>query len=225
MTGAEVYEILVNRGIAQLYHANSVRTSISMLKLQGIASRQLVAQKQLPQSIQFSDDADKRVGVWNDIFFDTVDIHSRASNRNKYGPVAFVMDIAFLKSLPADSQVLVTRLNPSKWEEAPNVQRYFSNTKELSAGLEVGNFDQMITIRTRGGLVPFGNFLRSLILDEPRLTAGIGPEFQSASTALASAANTNNFPLSIQRRTCFSCKCLKSYAEKESRIPFFYSKT
>ena len=49
-------------------------------------SRGYVEDRRLPQTPQYSDDADKQLGIWSDVFTDGVDIHARGSIRN-YGPV------------------------------------------------------------------------------------------------------------------------------------------
>ncbi len=109
----------------------------------------------------YTDDLDRRLGIWNDIFLDTVNIHSQISDRNKYGPVLFEMSVEMLRNLPAPSRVLVTRSNPSKWQVgASEADCYFLSKSELGKGFGVGNFDHMLVIRTPNGLIPFANFLQ-----------------------------------------------------------------
>ncbi len=224
MTGQEVYSILVARGVTRLYHANSVKTSLSQLRLGGLASRQAVEQAGLPQTKQITDEGDQKFGIWGDVFVDMVDIHARISDRNKYGPVQFTLNVEVLTSLPENARVLVTRSNPSKWADVNcDEQRYFLNAVALAGGLTIGNLDQMLVIRTDNGFVPFGCYLQTIVLDEPRLAAGESPEFQAAAKALANAATASSFPVDVVRRSCSPCKCLTSYTEPKSRIPWFYS--
>lgn len=223
MTGQEVYNFFVSRGVTNIFHANSVKTSLSIVRLGGIASRRLVESSGLPQTNQITDDIDRKYGIWGDVFMDVVDIHRRVSNRNHYGPVLFVLGVEVLRDLPADAQVLVTRLNPSKWDSTScDEERYFLSLAELEAGAVVGNFDQMLVVRTPSEVVGFGRSLQSIILDEPKLTNGTSPEYDSAEIALNTAVATKGSEIKVTRRQCAPCGCIASYSEKSTRIPWFY---
>lgn len=224
MTGQEVYDVLVAHEVNRLFHANSVATSLSLLRLGGLASRQAVERAQLPQTNQITDDIDRKFDIFGDAFADTVDIHARRSDRNNYGPVLFVFGVDVLRTLPVPSRVLITRSNPTKWANTTSDgERYFLDADELDDGLVVGDFGQMLVIRTNDGIVPFGPYLQSIILDEPRLSIGVGPEFQRAATALNSAVTALGLPVQVTRRTCGGmCKCINSYTEKSTRIGWFY---
>jgi|APMI01.1.fsa_nt_gi hypothetical protein len=224
MTGQEIYEVLVAKGVERIFHANSVKTSVSQLRLGGLASRQLVEHNRLSQTNQYTDFLDRRLGIWNDIFLDTVDIHSQISDRNKYGPVLFEFSVEVLRNLPALSRVLITRSNPSKWQdEASEADCYFLSKFELDRGFRVGNFDHMLVVRTQSGIVPFADFLQRIILDEPKVINGESPEYVTAKTVLLSEAETNGIQVDIVRRNCASCSCIASYAEKNTRIPWFFA--
>lgn len=223
MTGQEVHDILVARNVTKLFHANSVKTSLSLLGLGGLASRELVENSALGQTNQITDPIDRKYGIFGDVFMDTVDIHQRVSDRNKYGPVLFVMDVAVLTALPPTAQVLITRLNPSKWDSTINdAQRYFLTSADLIAGLDVGNFDQMLVVRTDNKIVPFGNHLKAVILDEPKLGSGKSQEFSTAETELNAALLVKGLGIKISQRLCAPCGCVSSYGTPATRIPWFY---
>lgn len=223
MTGQEAYSVLVARGVTRLFHANSVTTSVSQLHLGGLASRQKVEQSQLPQTDQYTDATDRSFGVWNDVFLDTVDIHARASRRNQYGPVLFELNVAILLNLPNQSIVLMIRSNPSKWmAHTPDEDRYFVTPAQLSSGLEIGNFDHMLLIRTPSGIIPISNHLKTLTLDEPRLNTGESEEYIAAKNALSTAAHTVGVQVNIARRNCASsCRCTTNYAEPNIIYKYF----
>lgn len=224
MTGQEIYEVLVAKGVTRIFHANSVKTGVSQLRLGGLASRQRVEHNRLPQTNQYTDDLDRRLGIWNDIFLDTVNIHSQISDRNKYGPVLFEMSVEMLRSLPTPSRVLITRSNPSKWQVgALEAGCYFLNKSELGKGVGIGNFDHMLVIRTPNGLIPFANFLQRITLDEPRLINGESAEYVTAKAALLRAAAINGVQVNIVRRNCTDCSCITSYAKKNTCIPWFFA--
>ena len=209
MTGNDVYEILNQKGIKHLYHANSIITSTSLLKLNGLASRKLVEESGLPQTNQYTDLSDKALGVWGDIFLDTVDIHKRASRSNHYGPVLFALNSEILKS--ADI-VLITKSNPSKWQtHTPNDQRYFTTYDELKEGCSIGNFDHMITLRTQHGLLQFDNYLEHIVIDDPVSFDSPSNEFRQANDTISKLTK-----ISIIRRQCPQwCKCKTSYMDSQ----------
>lgn len=228
MTGREVYEVLMARGSDKLYHANSVKTSLSLLQMGGLASRGAVVDQGLPQTSQISDQDDREYGIWYDSFVDTFDIHNALGRRNYYGPVLFVMDAKLLLSLPLNTTVLVTRCNPTKWCGLTINQRYFLTVPELEAGLNVGYFDHMISIRSPNGVVPFHGTVERIILDEPRLSAPeVGQEYVDARDAISAAAATAGVEVQVERRICSMhlCKCTTQYQDpnKPKRIGYFFT--
>lgn len=226
MTGQDVYELLKERGVDKLYHANSVKTSLSLLKLGGLASRGAVTDNRLPQTSQISDDKDRQHGIWHDSFLDTYDIHRALKRRNFYGPVLFVMTAELLLRLPAGATVLVTRCNPTKWDELPEAQRYFMTKHDLDTGLRVGHFDHMITIRSPNGVVPFAGTVERILLDEPRLEApAVSQEHVYARDAISAAAARAGLQVQVERRICDICNCTTDYQDsnKPKRIGYFFS--
>lgn len=226
MTGKEVYKVLMARGGDKLYHANSVRTSLSLLQLGGLASRGAVTARRLPQTSQMSDGEDREYGIWHDSFLDTHDIHSALKRRNFYGPVLFVMAAELLLRLPEETTVLVTRCNPTKWHGLTDDQRYFLTSQELAAGLQAGYFDHMITIRSPDGIIPFAGTVERIILDEPRLSApGVGQEYVDAREAISVASARAGIQVQVERRTCVRCNCTNQYQDpdKPKRVAYFFT--
>lgn len=215
MTGNEVYEILNQKGIKHLFHANSVMTSASLLKLNGIASRKFVEESGLPQTNQYTDLSDKALGVWGDIFLDTVDIHKRASRSNHYGPVLFALNSEILKS--ADI-ALITKSNPSKWNlHTPNGQRYFSTYDELKEGWCIGNFDHMLILRSQHGLVQFGKYLEHIMIDDPVSFDSPSNEFIQANDTISKLTN-----MPVIRRHCPQwCKCKTTYMDSQLLLKMY----
>ncbi len=78
---------LLERGVTEVFHANSVATSCHFIRENSLLSRGTVERLGLKQTSQYTDNADKKYSIWFDVFVDTVDIHQRASRRNQYGPV------------------------------------------------------------------------------------------------------------------------------------------
>lgn len=139
----EFYNFLKSKGVTHLFHANTEKTSTSFIQQCGLLSRGAMEQNGMPLSYQYSDQRDKEVGVWFDIFLDDVDIHERASKRNLYGPVLFRYELDIL--LNNTFHIYVTKSNPADW--MPNHTNYFLNMDEISNGYRVGTFEQMITLK------------------------------------------------------------------------------
>lgn len=87
MKVAEVKKVLIHKGVTELFHVNSVITSLTFINNGGLLSRETVEKYNLPQTDQQSDDIDKKFNIYNDIFFDSVDIYERAKDVNNYGVI------------------------------------------------------------------------------------------------------------------------------------------
>lgn len=225
MNGKELAKILHDRHVYHVYHANSVCTSISFLKLRGIASRGAVERNGLFQTNQISDELDRRHGIWDDTFLDSFDIHASIRDRNKYGPVLFVLRTDFLIELPDNWEVRITRLNPTKWDEdSDKSKNYFNSTDAVKLEMRVGYFDHMITISAKEGIVPFGENLDRIVIDDP--TAPGAPKndfFLKAMESICATSSAAGLSCPVITRQCIpGCKCLESYHERATRIPYFY---
>jgi len=128
----KVYEVLENKGVSEIHHANSVITSCQFLRQGSLMSRGNIERKGLFQTVQKSDDLDKKYGIWFDVFVDSVDIHDRAKRANAYGPVMFVFDAKLIEKAYT-GRVWVTKLNPTKWEGKSREERWFSSADDLDS--------------------------------------------------------------------------------------------
>ena len=96
-----------------LYHANSVRTSLSYLDLGYLYPRSRGAGEQTAQA---SDEMDRELMIYDDIFFDNIDI-AQICNGSVYGPIMFVFDDDILD----DAEIRITKTNPysgNGWDHA-----------------------------------------------------------------------------------------------------------
>lgn len=89
LNNKDLYNFYKEKNINYLYHANTVGTTITYFQQNGILSRGAVENKGLFQTSQSSDDIDKILGVWDDVFIDTTDLHSYFNRQNHYGPILF----------------------------------------------------------------------------------------------------------------------------------------
>lgn len=92
----KVKDALEREGITHLYHANTVRTALTFLEEGALLSRAAVSHRNLIQTPQQSDVTDKNVGVWGDVFVDTLDMHEHMKRPNVYGPVLFTLHLSVL---------------------------------------------------------------------------------------------------------------------------------
>ncbi len=207
----EVKKVLTNAQVHRLYHVNSVATALSFIKLGGLLSRQALDVSGLSQTPQITDDTDKKHGIYNDIFFDSVDIHQRASRTNDYGPVMFVYSIDVLDSLD-NFDICITRDNPIRWkDEMEYGDKYFVSHMELLFGFTKGSFQQHITIRDISKPLPF-DYLEEIVIDNPgeQYSAIFNQAVDSLQQALFSIGV--NIPINI--RACPpECDCLRKYAQ------------
>jgi hypothetical protein len=163
----EVYNVLIEKGVTQFFHANSFATAHQFLRSGCLISRGVIERRGLFQTTQISDKTDKEQGIWYDVFVDSDDIHERAGNANYYGPVLFVISLKILrqKDMPP---VWVTKCNPTKWTANQiHSEQWFTSIDDLRSNFNKGEFDQMIVFRHIGGELPFKTHLEKIILDDP----------------------------------------------------------
>jgi hypothetical protein len=204
-----------------LYHANTVLTASTFLSRGALLSRDFVERHGLAQTPQKSDCKDKEYGVWDCIFLDRKDLHTRYRRRNGYGPVLFKFDLDILLRLPPGSEVLFTRSNPAHWEDdRPENERYFRSASELADGLRFDKSQQMLAIRTRSGKLNFPRRQAQIILDVPQLDETTPAEslYAKAAAQLMGAAGTGRVAASIVKRQCSGkCQCVTQYQSMASR--------
>jgi hypothetical protein len=205
----------VGAGVRCIHHANTVLTACQFLRAKSLLSRGTAARRGLKQTQQYTDELDKRYGIWFDVFVDSVDIHARASTENHYGPVLFVLDVDLIKKAYT-GRVWVTKLNPTKWKGNPEHSRWFQSREDLKDNFAYGTFDHMIVFRHCGGELPFGSYLREIILDDPHLVTNPGEVdlYGIAYGALRFAMTEAGLVVPIQRRQCADrCRCKDNYLQ------------
>jgi hypothetical protein len=164
-----VCQVLIDKGIDTLHHANTVQTACLFLQNGRLLSRGTVEDRGLAQTPQRSDDLDKRYAIWNDIFLDSVDIHERAKARNLYGPVLFRFRLDLLLE-PEIPTVWITRKNPTEWREGEKPEdRFFTSVTEFANKYSKGDFGSMFMLRHAGGVLRLERHLKDIVLDEPTM--------------------------------------------------------
>ena len=223
ISSKRVYEVLRSKGVDCIYHANSVITSCQFLRKGALLSRGTVERSGLYQTKQMSDDADKNLGIWFDVFADSVDIHARAKKANVYGPVLFVLDVELI-SKAYTGKVWVTKLNPTKWYAKKHEERWFVSPIDLEETFVTGRFDQMIVFRHCGGELPITKYLKKIILDDPNLVTASKIDYYSmAYGALKLAMTEGDISIPVSKRKCpRNCTCHDEYENDLERSKTMY---
>ena len=214
-----VFETLMENGVDELHHANSVATSCQFIRSRSLMSRGTIERLGLYQTDQSSDDMDKRYSIWFDVFADSVDIHARAKRAIVYGPVLFVIDSEIVMN-SYTGRLWVTKCNPMYWVGKSNDERWFRSKADLATNFVRGDFGQMVVFRHCGGELPFKRFLKKIVLDDPKLQTEDGVNFYSmAIGALRLALQDANIDIPIEKRACpRRCQCVNYWAEDDDRL-------
>lgn len=214
LNAIRVLEVLRNKDVKHLHHANTVRTSCTFLRDGRLLARGVVEDRGLPQTPQKSDAKDKKYGVWCDVFLDGVDIHERAAWRCEYGPVLFVFDIEVLGTL---TSVWVTKTNPIRWKDGQSQSdRYFASVTELEESYQYGDFGKSIVLRNTAGMLGMKSFLEKILLDNPNRTDRANVDsFSQAMGALRASAQAGPLNrVAIEPRICKAgCGCPSQYVD------------
>ena len=220
MTNETIKHILIEKGITRLYHVNSVATASTFLQNGGLLSRGAVEDHGLFQTPQETDNTDRKVDVFYDIFFDSVDIHQRIKNLNHYGPVVFVYTVDLIDALPQGS-IKITKDNPIRW--TPNMaedEKYFLSENELRLWFNKGDFTQHFTVRHQLEPLSF-EYLEKTIIDDP----GVDDirYFENACRHLQNLMDEYSVDVPLEVRQCpLGCDCQKQY--RSYKIGYIYHK-
>lgn len=168
----EILNILQEKNVKYLFHANTLTTSITFINQGAILSRSFVEQNGLIQTGQKSDYKDKKYNVWDDVFLDALDLHKQYSTANKYGPILFIIDLDFLKS-PELQGVLVTKTNPFYWNVENNWEnKYYDSVEEIKKDYLTGqrlDSQIMFTFRSINNLLSMHPFVLTIGIDRPNI--------------------------------------------------------
>lgn len=219
----DIKNVLMQHQVEGLFHANTVLTSISFLKNKGLCSRQYIDQlSDSYQTRQYSDAGDQQFGIYNDIFFDSVDIHRRAHRCNQYGPVMFVYNLDLLSAPELNNKVRITKDNPIRWKSEMNLEdRYFVNLFELQNGFCKGAFKQHITLHDVHKI----SFQHLKFIQLDPLPKKYQDIFENAYYNLRDSVAKAGLSMNIIIRKCdLQCQCQNQYLQmNESEIIEKYS--
>lgn len=214
LDGNNIRCILEKKGCTCLYHVNSVPTSLTFLEHGCLLSRGNVEANNLIQTPQKSDEIDKKFGLWNDIFFDSVDIHNRRKNINFYGPVMFVLSLNILSDYR--NNIFITKSNPVNWNNNFSTdEMYYTDIIEFEQNYRLGDFRSMF-IAKNIDIINFDKYLLEIIIDVSGLTyRGVDISCYSMKELILTASKyCPGIESLISYRVCNNrCNCKISYAK------------
>lgn len=201
---------LGKRGVRCVYHANTVTTALTFLKLGRLVSRARAVRDRLQQIEQFTDGDDQVYSIFDKLFFDPMDIHQRKWRWNLYGPVTFEFDIDLLR-MDRVREVRLTRKNPSRWRWLKSVsERWLETPADVKAKFDPTGYDNHLVLTCDEEFLPLSPHLKRMILDNPPVAAGL---FQPAFDALADGLK--DLGVAVEARVCPGkyCKCKEGYKD------------
>jgi len=218
-----IVDLLNRRGVTDLFHANTVTTACSMLRLGALCSRAEVEAARELQTIQESDGIDREYQIWDAAFLDTSDIHRVVGSHNNYGPVLFRFSPEILLGTVGRT-IRVTRVNPVNWAGLSDAQRWFLTREALEAEYNPADIGQMLVVPQPQRGLGFNPHLRSVVIDNPRSDVEGENGFSLASRSVADAAASSGVVIpAIEERICApGCSCVTNYrANYRFKYKFF----
>lgn len=214
----ELFNFFQSKDIQVLYHANTIQTSITYLNKNGLLSRGTVENLELNQTKQSSDEADKILNVWNDIFLDSTDLHTFFGRQNYYGPVLFEFDVSLVRN--PQYEIWITKNNPIYWNTDTTLEeRYFQNVSELNNDWhKYSRQKMMITIRNNSQPILFES-IRRVVVDDPRVTITEGNIHLFNETVKIIKDNVPEGHIlkgKFKTRECNNCWCRDNYLRQVS---------
>lgn len=132
LNGDNLADFFEEKGYHILHHVNTVATALTFLRNGGLLSREYVANHPAScfQTLQKSDAKDKELGIFNDIFFDIMNIW-QFKEVCFYGPVVFEYNIDVLRG---KNNIRITKTNPQNWDE----EDYYNSIDEIYSAYNSG---------------------------------------------------------------------------------------
>jgi hypothetical protein len=221
-----IYEILKEKGVSSIHHANSVENSALFLRNRCLMSRETIEKHSNQTTSPKAKKSGTDYSVLNDIFADSIDIHGQANAAHTHGPVLLELDIEIINNTYT-GKVWVTKSNPMDWDANTHQERkWFVSAHDLEDNFSYGSFKHKVVFRHCGGKLPILGYLNRVILDDPKLQTGRYQVdyFSMAFGALTLAMKQGGFDAPIEKRVCNpGCSCLDSYKNGKSEADNMFS--
>jgi len=157
-TGKDVFNLLEEEGIKYLHHANTSSTALSFLENGAILSRQYVEDNAETcwQTIQGTDELDKQLGIFNDVFFDVENLWECGPHMNNYGPVVFKFSTKVLK----ERVIGIMKDNPIRGGEGGLYFERLGEVKNACIYMNSWQFSNHIVVKDAGGSIDLASLKR-----------------------------------------------------------------
>jgi hypothetical protein len=110
----------------------------------------------------YTDQKDKALGIYNNIFFDIKDLHNEFNKSNYYGPILFVYSTDVLDQF---DDIEITQNNPCYWNnQMQDQEKYIQNFEDLEKNIHEGYFSRHSIMITNKDKVNF-RYLEKIIVD------------------------------------------------------------
>jgi hypothetical protein len=221
-----IYEILTEKGVSSILHANCVENSALFLKNRCLMSREFIEKLNTQTISPPKKQSGTDYSIWNDIFADSIDVHGQANDLHNHGPVLFDVDIEIIKNTYT-GKIWVSKSNPMTWDANTHQERkWFVSAQDLEHNFNYGSFDHQIVFRHCGGKLPILGYLNRILLDDPKLqTDNYQVDyFSMAFGALKLAMKEGGFDAPIEKRICNrGCSCVESYKRLSTEVEGMFS--
>lgn len=170
LSSKELYFVLKNKGVQNLFHANTVKTSLTFIGEGSLLSRQYVETNELIQTEQYTDQKDKCLGIWDAVFLDGTDLHQKYTRFNKYGPILFYIDLNVLLS-DDFPEVKISKSNPDSWDTS--IDKFYESISEFDRDYLTGNklYDGRIMFlfdKPQKKLI-LKRYCKKILIDDPKI--------------------------------------------------------
>jgi hypothetical protein len=170
INASHLYEVLREKGVNNFFHANTVKTAITYIKKGALLSREYVEMNGLFQTPQYTDEKDKRIGIWNSVFLDGTDLHKKFVTRNLYGPISFHISLDILLNKKF-SEVRVTKNNPSGW--LPTKPNFYETVEDIKNDYLAGNKFRdggiMFLLDNPEEAISLNAYCTKILIDDPKI--------------------------------------------------------
>ena len=211
----DFFSELRSRGITQLFHANSVETSISFFRVGTLLSRDQCIKQKLPMSSQFTDSNDQVHGVWDDIFLNFHDFHRNFKRPNKYGPVSFVINVNLLENELSKRPYLnlhITKSQPHDWQSSTtddekwrkDLSGLFKNALGSGNPTYLNGWPDIVLALSSSEGVPL-SLCDQVVIDSHPNNENF---FAQVQTAFQACMKPQGLSFPIQKRKCLIPRCL-----------------
>lgn len=220
LTNRELYDFLKFNGIKYLYHVTTISTAIGFIKHGGFISRKLAKDMDISYILRRDEAFYEEFDIYNDIFFNSFDLHIFYKRPNYFGNVTFLVTIDILIDDDMPS-IVITKNNPLYWNKSikhiyyDTIDEYIKDFYNAMNNLEL--YQQMYyAFKHCNDIIPFGKYLKTIIVDNPHYSFNRQDIFKPSFKRLKKVVRESKLKADLIERKCPSnCMCTLYYHDLE----------